>query len=111
MLIGGESSLLFLLPALGVADTFQKFYIHSSSPNPHEALFLNPYFPYEETEACRAWITSFPASLSFLGEVTSLPCAVVSSPSLGLMLRLPWVLEGIRDTKCMKGQSLRGHGC
>ena len=50
MLIGGEASLLFLLPALGVADTFQKFYIHSSSPNPHEALFSNPYFPDEDAK-------------------------------------------------------------
>lgn len=108
MLIGGEASLLVLLPTLGVADTFQKFYIHLSSPNTHNALFSNPYFPDEETEACRVWITSFPASLSFHGQVISLPHALAS---LGLMLWLHWVLEGIRDTKCVKGQSLGGYGC
>lgn len=102
--------MLFLLPALGVADTLQKFYIHSSSPNTHDALFSNPCFPDEDTEAGRVRIT-LPASLSFLGQVTPLPCASVSSPLLGLMLWLHWVLEGIRDTGCVKGQSLRGHGC
>lgn len=49
MLIGGEASLLVLLPTLGVADTFWKFYINLSSPNTHNALFSNPYFPDEET--------------------------------------------------------------
>ena len=102
--------LCFFFFLLWVWQTHSRSFVYISSPNTHDALFSNPCFPDEETEAGRVRIT-LPASFSFLGQVTPLPCASVSSPSLGLMLWLHWVLEGIRDTGCVKGQSLRGHGC